>query len=358
MLEREVSEVEVFIEAVPSVFVMTFFIIFGSVLGKSFIFHAEYNEKAADLLQALVFGEGVKKNLFYVTYFTSILTASLGIAKCLKVGPCRILPEGGALGGLGTGRFLLILFSVALTLICKIVLVFLLIQEFQVYHNLARQICITFSLMIFPQLLLAFVSLCRDFTIIPTILSHPSLLLLPVFSYFTFASGSPTLLSNCLRRQGEEKDLQIHFSHSWTLANIVLSFFLGLVMMLLWGEIYFLLTIFSTLGTVIFLFLGSDCCNENCCVCLPLPQISVLCPSDPHTELVMVEDNCGKQSVVTLEQWRQMDQENWRNMELHDYQYDEREGQDDSIVEIEMEVLSQLQRRSSMGNDNEELKVE
>merc|ERR1712179_147798 len=36
MLEREVSEVEVFIEAVPSVFVMTFFIIFGSVLGKSF----------------------------------------------------------------------------------------------------------------------------------------------------------------------------------------------------------------------------------------------------------------------------------------------------------------------------------
>ena len=88
---------------------------------------------------------------------------------------------------------------------------------------------------------------------------------------------------------------------------------------------------------------------------MPLPQISVLCPSDPHTEFVLVEDNCGKQSVLTLEQWRQMDQENWRNMELHDFQYDDREGQDYST--IEMQVLSQLQRRSSMTDDNEELKV-
>ena len=89
---------------------------------------------------------------------------------------------------------------------------------------------------------------------------------------------------------------------------------------------------------------------------MPQPQISVFCPSDPLTEFVMVEDNCGKQSVVTLEQWREMDQENWRSMELHDLQYNELEGQDN--LAFEMQVLSQLQRHSSMTNGDEDLTEE
>ena len=45
-------------------------------------------------------------NLFIVTFVTSVLTATLGIAKFLKIGPCRLVPDQGSLGGHGTLAFL------------------------------------------------------------------------------------------------------------------------------------------------------------------------------------------------------------------------------------------------------------
>jgi len=74
-LELEISEFEVFCEAVMSVLVMTY------------IIWKESGEK-------LLIGEDYSTDfyLFYITYLTSILTASLGLAKCLKVGPCRVFP--------------------------------------------------------------------------------------------------------------------------------------------------------------------------------------------------------------------------------------------------------------------------
>merc|ERR550519_2841727 len=58
--------------------------------------------------------------LFLVAFSTSVITSSLGLAKNLKVGPCRILPEQKKhLGGLLSPRFVLLFFACGLTLFGK-----------------------------------------------------------------------------------------------------------------------------------------------------------------------------------------------------------------------------------------------
>ena len=37
--------------------------------------------------------------LFWLAYLSSIFSSTYGLAKCLRAGPCRIMPEGGGLGG-------------------------------------------------------------------------------------------------------------------------------------------------------------------------------------------------------------------------------------------------------------------
>ena len=55
-----------------------------------------------------------------MTWYSSIFSAAFGLANCLKVGPCRILPEGGQLGGLLTIRFFCLAIIMTLTLASKI----------------------------------------------------------------------------------------------------------------------------------------------------------------------------------------------------------------------------------------------
>ena len=69
-LERNLMENEIFTEAVPSALIMTFLMCVVT---------------PGDDAQ-LVFGEPV---LFVVTFTTSVLSAGLGLAKCLKVGVCQ-----------------------------------------------------------------------------------------------------------------------------------------------------------------------------------------------------------------------------------------------------------------------------
>merc|ERR1719264_1943668 len=109
--------------------------------------------------------------LFFVAYSTSIITSSLGLAKNLKVGPCRILPEQKKhLGGLLSPRFVVLFFS------------------------------------------------CWHKGILKTFLTHPSVFLLPVFSHFTFASNSKF----CCQGEVGEKSF-ISFSPKCTAINIGVS---------------------------------------------------------------------------------------------------------------------------------------
>ena len=59
------------------------------------------------------------KDLFFATFATSVLTATLGIAKFLKTGPCRLVPDHGQLGGHGTLAFLMLMLNIASTIVSK-----------------------------------------------------------------------------------------------------------------------------------------------------------------------------------------------------------------------------------------------
>ena len=57
--------------------------------------------------------------LFIFTFTSSALTATLGMAKFLKTGPCRLVPDEGPLGGHGTLSFLILMLNIALTIVSK-----------------------------------------------------------------------------------------------------------------------------------------------------------------------------------------------------------------------------------------------
>ena len=58
-------------------------------------------------------------HLFIATFATSVLTATLGIAKFLKIGPCRLVPDQGPLGGHGTLAFFMLMLNIASTIVSK-----------------------------------------------------------------------------------------------------------------------------------------------------------------------------------------------------------------------------------------------
>merc|ERR1712032_731653 len=103
-LERDLAQLEVFVEAVPSTLIMTYLMIRAGEEGGEIIVNA---------------GDPGSKDsvLFFVAFSTSVITSSLGLAKNLKVGPCRILPEQMKhLGGLLSPRFILLFFACGVTL--------------------------------------------------------------------------------------------------------------------------------------------------------------------------------------------------------------------------------------------------
>jgi len=125
--EREISEVEIFTEAVPTALLLTFWLFTAQVDCSQYIRqvislgdNTFYTSNDVCPTSILIFGpthDDLIKFLF--TFAISILSASLGLAKCLKVGPCRVLGEGGALGGLCAPRFILLVLAMGFTLVGK-----------------------------------------------------------------------------------------------------------------------------------------------------------------------------------------------------------------------------------------------
>ena len=60
--------------------------------------------------------------LFLVTFFTSLVSASKGMAEFLLQGPCRLLTKDGLFGGIGTFGFLLLTLNISLSIIGKLIL--------------------------------------------------------------------------------------------------------------------------------------------------------------------------------------------------------------------------------------------
>ena len=50
--------------------------------------------------------------LYIATFISSVLTATFGIAKFLKIGPCRLVPDEGLLGGHANISFPLLMLNI------------------------------------------------------------------------------------------------------------------------------------------------------------------------------------------------------------------------------------------------------
>ena len=112
ILLRDATEGETYYEAIPTTAIFTFILIYA------FVQELENNIAANSRESPLVAMIGSDGDFFALTFATSLLTASLGLSKALKTGPCRIFPEGGIL----SGRFLLLVCANLTTLLGKILL--------------------------------------------------------------------------------------------------------------------------------------------------------------------------------------------------------------------------------------------
>ena len=64
-------------------------------------------------------GSNSNRTMFLITLSSSIFCATFGIAKFMKLGPCRIVSDDGLVGGYAKLGFLLLMVNVCSTLLSK-----------------------------------------------------------------------------------------------------------------------------------------------------------------------------------------------------------------------------------------------
>ena len=304
-LERNLIQMEVFYEAVPSTMVMTYVTV--KATGGPLIEGQELIFKWYDPESAI---------LFFVAFTTSIFTSTLGLAKSLKVGPCRILPEQKkCLGGYLSPRFILIFFACGLTLISK---GFALAAAVEGSCDppagaIGAGAAVAISLFFLPGFLIGLVG-CWHQGILKTFLAQPSVFFLPVFSYFTCASSNSKAC--CGREKTDDgrtgevestaEETYVAFSPKSTAVNAAVSIVGVLVYAFIlpklsksgdqicFEEVYvggglpcYFLGLFLTLVAT---FL--DQCNISCsCSCLDLQplEFAALLPTSPQTPYILIQ---------------------------------------------------------------------
>ena len=93
-LERNVIENEVFTEAVPSTLIMTGLMVYLIIQSRPDPECQLFScEDARILVAGYGEGDGYGKYLFFTTFATSVLSAGLGLAKCLKVRSFKMKPS-------------------------------------------------------------------------------------------------------------------------------------------------------------------------------------------------------------------------------------------------------------------------
>ena len=123
IFDQDVGLLETCLESVPSAFIITVIWLSAgddknTIFGITLIsFVIEYGASLRDIIfnphshSLRKFGvppsEDVAEYEFFTTYAISVISAALGLAKCLKNGVARPIAPGGPLDGLLTGKFLL-----------------------------------------------------------------------------------------------------------------------------------------------------------------------------------------------------------------------------------------------------------
>ena len=253
---------------------------------------------------------------FLTTYSTTIISAALGVTKCLKNGVARPIAPGGPLDGLLSGKFLLAFLASAgglvargacigfavvshyqLSLSVKMLIYYITTSKniyYQTYggFEVSLDLDITMLLLFVPQFLLSLFSTLnfRDKSSIKILYRH-SLIILPTVTFFTFSR----LNIGCC---GD--DSRVRFSKIFTYINITVSIVGYVSWVVVWW--YFIINfdqliiliyliiptipplVLSILLTALFLHLDKLCC----CCCNPREQLSVDDP-DLDNRFIMLD---------------------------------------------------------------------
>ena len=298
LYQRNVLPIQTFCEAVPATLIMTFLIVrtLERNEGSEVVFNW-LDPTSPDCI------------LFFVAYSTSIITSSLGLAKNLKEGPCRILPEQKRfLRGFLAPRFILIFFTCGLTLVGKGLALASAVADFGpcvllediLLDDVAIRAAICVSVFFLPGFLVSLFS-CWHQGILKTFLAQPSILFLPVFTHFTFVSNCPVMEDN---EERAEVESFVTFSPKYTAVTTIGSVagvLLCIVTLFLetsdWdcatGTYIAFGHPFTILGVILTLVVAfSNQCN--CCLacpcyacCLEPFEFGALLPSSPHTPYIL-----------------------------------------------------------------------
>ena len=219
------------------------------------------------------------------------------MAKSLKLGVCRTMAREGPLDGLFTGKFIFLVMTCAGVLWTKGFMISMcdgvddtLIGSLG-SRSIFMQTLAVFGLFI-PQTLLAiFSTIGWSKASLKILLQHPSLILLPTFTFFTFAK----VQTGC-----GPQDVRIKFSKKFTCYNMVLTSIYIAMIIYLFGGIDFDVTLFvffygfiitiGVLPTTIFLLYDKLCC---CCCswCLqPREEAVVFDPEWPDKDIWDITD--------------------------------------------------------------------
>ena len=239
-LLREIGSTEAFLEASPSIIIMT--IIWVS-LGDA-VYIANEIDCSANNIPTIkknacaVFGGFGGVEWFFMTYAISVFTGGLGITKFLQIGPCSMLTEEGPLGGTLTGGFILTYLAVMFSLLTKGLFIAIFVGSLQwrfpfLFFGFSDRQSVPFVftvilLMLFlftllPNILMSFVIIlyttgCNAKKFFKTIVGYPSIWLLPTVTYF--AVGPRKGSECCRRKKTKSQKCEIGFSKLCTIINL------------------------------------------------------------------------------------------------------------------------------------------
>ena len=295
-LEVEDSQAEIFLEAVPTVFILSHI---GNKSYRTFSFSGRIPTRSH---QRAAYSENY--NTFLLAYLTSMASASLGMAKALKVGVCKVLSDHGLLSGLLTFRFIVLFFACLFTLLSNaLFMIFLIdypiIKEYPVLSSI-----LAFLVPTLPGLVIGLMFI-KHRAMLKTFLNHPSLLLLPVFTFFSFESNVQCCGTD---KTDSRKEIEISFSVRASICNALVSIALQYgfsTHIPVEKNLNVYLSVISVIPTMIFLCIIRPSCDPSpqedfsTSSCNPPPERGVYLPSSP--DKVFIKDQAeseGRREII------------------------------------------------------------
>ena len=262
---REVMSTEPFLEAFPSVMILT---VIWTIAKKDESFTnfcienphyyecpvynntkfapPEYCDQNRNINRCAVYGGFGGYWWFFTTFLISLLTCSLGVAKFLQNGPISVISNKGPLGGMMTRRFGLAFITIAFSIFTKVGLlafychVFMQLDTFEQGNELkstalASIVSFSFGLLVLPHIMLSFISIGfstgLNKKLIEILICYPATWMLPVCSLYVIGPRKLT----CDSRPNDQRR-KLVLSKQLSLLNMMLTLIMGIMFILITSQ--------------------------------------------------------------------------------------------------------------------------